>query len=178
MILSLVLFLFFPILDSGIRYVRVNFFFHKFVFWLFFFNFCFLGFLGSQTAEHPTAIMGQICTGIHVCYVFVYLTIATSFESHLMIVNEPLVPSFVSSKPLSVLDQLLYQLNPSHSKFKKKNQKEYVFKNVSADVLEKIPSDSTTPEFEIVDYTKNLYAFKDYRKVLNSMPTIDIEKKI
>jgi ubiquinol-cytochrome c reductase cytochrome b/c1 subunit len=32
MILSLLLFLFFPILDSGIRYVRVNFFFHKFVF--------------------------------------------------------------------------------------------------------------------------------------------------
>jgi hypothetical protein len=93
MILSLVLFLFFPILDSGVRYVRVNFFFHKFVFWLFLFNFFFLGFLGSQTAEHPTAIMGQICTGIHVCYVFVYLTIATSFESHLMMVNDPLVPS-------------------------------------------------------------------------------------
>jgi hypothetical protein len=95
MILSLVLFLFFPILDSGVRYVRVNFFFHKFVFWLFLFNFFFLGFLGSQTAEHPTAIMGQICTGIHVCYVFVYLTIATSFESHLMMVNDPLVPSSI-----------------------------------------------------------------------------------
>ncbi|NCP98179.1 hypothetical protein GW820_04800 [archaeon] len=24
--------------------------------------------------------MGQICTGIHVCYVFVYITIATAFE--------------------------------------------------------------------------------------------------
>jgi len=36
--------------------------------------------LGSQTAEHPTAIMGQICTGIHVCYVFVYITLATSLE--------------------------------------------------------------------------------------------------
>jgi quinol-cytochrome oxidoreductase complex cytochrome b subunit len=47
---------------------------------LFLFNFIFLGFLGSQTAEHPTAIMGQICTGIHVCYVFVYIAVSTSFE--------------------------------------------------------------------------------------------------
>ncbi|NCP98178.1 hypothetical protein GW820_04795 [archaeon] len=32
MILSLLLFLFFPMLDSGIGYVRVNFLFHKFIF--------------------------------------------------------------------------------------------------------------------------------------------------
>jgi hypothetical protein len=154
MILSLVLFLFFPILDSGVRYVRVNFFFHKFIFWLFLFNFCFLGFLGSQTAAHPTAIMGQICTGIHVCYVFVYLTIATSFESHLMMVNDPLVPSFVSSKPF--YDLGLGTKKSSH---------------LSSTKLSKEGTDTntrtlTTPVFKLVDSNNNIYIFSDNNDLL------------
>lgn len=154
MILSLVLFLFFPILDSGVRYVRVNFFFHKLVFWLFLFNFCFLGFLGSQTAEHPTAIMGQICTGIHVCYVFVYLTIATSFESHLMMVNDPLVPSFVSSKPFDDLGLGTEKRSPLSST------------KLSKEVTDNSTRTLTTPVFKLVDSNNNIYIFSDNNNLL------------
>lgn len=82
MILSLVLFLFFPIFDYGLGYVRVYFFMHKTIFWLFLCNFIFLGFLGSQTAEHPTALLGQFCTGVHFSYVLVYLNMMSYFEEY------------------------------------------------------------------------------------------------
>lgn len=80
MIVSLLLFFAFPSLDAGIEYVRVNYVFHKVAYWTFVFNFIFLGFLGSQTAEYPTDIIGQICTGIYFSYFFIYYAFATSFE--------------------------------------------------------------------------------------------------
>ncbi len=94
MILSLLLFLLFPLFDSGIGYVRINFLMHKNIFWLFLFNFIFLGFLGSQTAKHPTAILGQISTGVHVSYVFVYLNVMSFFEEYVSysLVNKSVLP--------------------------------------------------------------------------------------
>lgn len=53
---------------------------NRIFFWIFTFNFLFLGFLGSQSPEYPFIELGLICAHIHLLYFFFFLPLTTFFE--------------------------------------------------------------------------------------------------
>lgn len=75
MVVSMAILYVFPLLDqsiSGTNIFRIS---YRKMFWLFTFNFVYLGFLGSQTAEYPCVEIGLLCTIIHLFYCMVYLVL-------------------------------------------------------------------------------------------------------
>jgi ubiquinol-cytochrome c reductase cytochrome b subunit len=81
MFISMAVLYIFPILDKSIGGIKVFGFFYTIMFWFFVFNFLFLGFLGSQTAEYPCVELGLVCTFFHLFYCFIYLPIITDMSS-------------------------------------------------------------------------------------------------
>jgi ubiquinol-cytochrome c reductase cytochrome b subunit len=80
MFLSMVVLYMFPILDPGFGYIKIIKFIYRFFFWFFALNFLFLGFIGSQTAEHPCVELGLLCTIFHLFYSFIYLPFISTLE--------------------------------------------------------------------------------------------------
>lgn len=50
------------------------------VFWIFVFNFIFLGFLGCQNPTYPFLELGLICAHIHLLYFFLFIPLSCFFE--------------------------------------------------------------------------------------------------
>ena len=57
-------------------------------FWVFVFNFIFLGYLGSQTPDFPVIELGLLCTHIHLLYVFYYFLIKETLVSTYFIIKK------------------------------------------------------------------------------------------
>lgn len=75
MILSMAILYLFPVIDQSINGINVFIGYYRMIFWFFAWNFVYLGFLGSQTAEYPCVELGLFCTLIHLIYCFIYLNI-------------------------------------------------------------------------------------------------------
>ena len=73
MILSIVIFYLFPIIDCGLGISKVFDESYRLFFWFFTCNFFFLGFLGSETAEFPCVEFGTFCTLVYLVLVFIIL---------------------------------------------------------------------------------------------------------
>jgi ubiquinol-cytochrome c reductase cytochrome b subunit len=73
MLLSIIIFYLFPIIDCGIGFSRISDRSYRRFFWFFFFNFVFLGFLGSETAEYPCVEFGTFCTLFYLILVFLIM---------------------------------------------------------------------------------------------------------
>lgn len=78
--ISIVALFLLPLVDKSL--VRTKSFqtFNRSLFWLFTFNFLFLGYLGSQTPISPYIELGVICTHIHLLYFFLLLPAITLFS--------------------------------------------------------------------------------------------------
>lgn len=84
MFVSMAILAVFSILDYENGTVKIYSRWNKIFFWFFFFNFVFLGFLGSQTAEYPCVELGLFSTSVHLILCLIYLPIFSSFENSLM----------------------------------------------------------------------------------------------
>jgi len=73
MILSVVIFYLFPIIDCGLGISKIFDSSYRVFFWFFTLNFFFLGFLGSETAEFPCVEFGTFCTLVYLVLVFIVL---------------------------------------------------------------------------------------------------------
>ena len=73
MLLSIIIFYLFPIIDCGLGISKVFDESYRVFFWFFTFNFFFLGFLGSETAEYPCVEFGTFCTLVYLVLVFFVL---------------------------------------------------------------------------------------------------------
>jgi ubiquinol-cytochrome c reductase cytochrome b subunit len=73
MLLSILIFYLFPIIDCGLGVSKVFDESYRTFFWLFTCNFIFLGFLGSETAEYPCVEYGTFSTLMYLILVFVVL---------------------------------------------------------------------------------------------------------
>lgn len=69
MFLSIILLNYLIIIEK-FSYLKSNIFktFHKKLFWFFFFNLIFLGYIGSQFPVSPYVELGLICTHLHLLY--------------------------------------------------------------------------------------------------------------
>lgn len=85
MLLSIIIFYLFPIIDSGTGISKVWYISYRRFFWFFSLNFFFLGFLGSETAEYPCVEFGTFSTVTYLVLVFVILPFIT--YSHSIIIN-------------------------------------------------------------------------------------------
>lgn len=80
MFVSLLCLLFLPYLEKS--FIRGKMFkpFNRILFWMFTFNFIFLGFLGSQTPTYPYIELGLICAHLHLLYFFFAIPMSVLFE--------------------------------------------------------------------------------------------------
>lgn len=80
MFISLFCLFFLPFLEKS--FIRSKMFkpFNRIFFWLFTFNFIFLGFLGSQTPDYPFIELGLICAHLHLLYFFFFIPMSVLFE--------------------------------------------------------------------------------------------------
>ena len=83
MVFSMAILYLFPLLDHSLSGINVFFREYRWMYWFFCFNFVYLGFLGSQTAEYPCVELGLLCTIFHICYCFVYLFFFRKINIHL-----------------------------------------------------------------------------------------------
>jgi len=82
MFLSLIVLFFLPLLDKeGVRN-RSNKSLNRMLFWVFTFNFIFLGYLGSQLPVYPYIELGVICSHFHLFY-FLLLPVINYFNLNL-----------------------------------------------------------------------------------------------
>jgi quinol-cytochrome oxidoreductase complex cytochrome b subunit len=51
------------------------------LFWVFIFNFIFLGYIGSETVEYPSIELGILCTIVHILYMLWYMPISIKLEA-------------------------------------------------------------------------------------------------
>lgn len=84
MFLSIAVLALFSVLDTEYGHSKVYNQSNKIVFWFFFLNFVFLGFLGSQTAEYPCVELGLLCTILHLIFCFIYLPFFSNIERNLI----------------------------------------------------------------------------------------------
>lgn len=73
MLLSILIFYLFPIIDCGMGVSKVFDRSYRRFFWFFTLNFVFLGFLGSETAEYPCVEFGTFATLVYLVLVFIVL---------------------------------------------------------------------------------------------------------
>lgn len=80
MFVSLICLFFLPFLEKS--FIRSKMFkpFSRIFFWMFTFNFIFLGFLGSQTPDYPFIELGLICAHLHLLYFFFFVPMSVLFE--------------------------------------------------------------------------------------------------
>lgn len=76
----LVLFLL-PFIDKSLIKNKTFKPFNRTLFWFFFFNFFFLGYLGSQAPVYPYIEFGLICSHFHLLYFFLLIPLSVFFES-------------------------------------------------------------------------------------------------
>lgn len=78
--ISMICLFFLPYIDKS--YIKGKAFkpIHRIVFWMFVFNFIYLGFLGSQTPTYPYVEMGLICSHLHLFYFFFFIPLTVIFE--------------------------------------------------------------------------------------------------
>ena len=79
LILSISVFILLPLLNPGIGKSYHYNYYYRVLYWVFFFNFVFLGFLGSQTAEVPCIDLGLFCTLVHLSFPFILLPLFSMF---------------------------------------------------------------------------------------------------
>lgn len=87
MFVSLICFFFLPFLNKKIVLDKYDSGKRKY-FWVFVFNFIFLGYLGSQTPDFPVIELGLLCTHIHLLYVFYYFLIKETLVSTYSIIKK------------------------------------------------------------------------------------------
>lgn len=78
MLLSIIIFYIFPILDSGVGLGKANNTRYRKMYWLFVLNLLFLGFLGSETAEYPCVEFGTMATLMYMLLIFIILPFITA----------------------------------------------------------------------------------------------------
>ena len=80
MFLSILCFLLLPYLDKSSFRTNNYKVLNRQFFWIFVFNFLFLGFLGCQTPDYPYLELGLICTHIHLLYFFLFIPLSVIIE--------------------------------------------------------------------------------------------------
>jgi ubiquinol-cytochrome c reductase cytochrome b subunit len=86
MFLSLIILFFLPFLDREIIKNKNYKPFNRIIFWIFVFNFIFLGYLGGQLPVTPYIELGLICSHIHLLY-FLFFLATSSVNSNLYLNN-------------------------------------------------------------------------------------------
>jgi ubiquinol-cytochrome c reductase cytochrome b subunit len=86
MFLSLIILFFLPFLDREIIKNKNYKPFNRIIFWIFVFNFLFLGYLGGQLPVTPYIELGLICSHIHLLY-FLFFLATSSVNSNLYLNN-------------------------------------------------------------------------------------------
>jgi quinol-cytochrome oxidoreductase complex cytochrome b subunit len=89
MFLSLIILFFLPFLDREIIKNKNYKPFNRIIFWVFVFNFLFLGYLGGQLPVTPYIELGLICSHIHLLY-FLFFLATSSINSNLYLNNRVL----------------------------------------------------------------------------------------
>jgi len=87
MFVSMVILFFLPVLDKNIIRSKTFKVAHRAFFWLFVFNFIFLGYLGSQAPVSPYIELGVISTHIHLLYFTLFLPIISLFDYYIRIIK-------------------------------------------------------------------------------------------
>jgi ubiquinol-cytochrome c reductase cytochrome b subunit len=89
MFLSLIILFFLPFLDREIIKNKNYKPFNRIIFWIFVFNFLFLGYLGGQLPVTPYIELGLICSHIHLLY-FLFFLATSSINLNLYLYNRKL----------------------------------------------------------------------------------------
>ena len=84
MFFSIIVLFVLPKLDSKGRRIFIHDSLYKKLFWVFFFNFAFLGFLGSQTVDFPTVFLSLVCSFIHLYYFLIVLPHVLKVDTYLV----------------------------------------------------------------------------------------------
>lgn len=71
-----------PILDKDTGFSRIYNRTHTITFFIFALNFILLGYIGSQTMDHPSIEFGLLSTCIHLAYYFIYLPLSSGLERY------------------------------------------------------------------------------------------------
>ena len=79
---------FLPLLDKNLIRTKSFKVFHRVLFWMFVFNFIFLGYLGSQAPVSPYIELGVISAHFHLLYFFLFLPLITIFDSQVNKINK------------------------------------------------------------------------------------------
>jgi quinol-cytochrome oxidoreductase complex cytochrome b subunit len=80
MFVSMIILFFLPFLDKNIIRTKTFKSVHRIFFWMFVFNFIFLGYLGSQAPISPYIELGVICSHLHLLYFTLLLPIISLFD--------------------------------------------------------------------------------------------------
>jgi len=81
MFLSIIILYFLPKLDSKNTRVFIHSSVYKKFFWMFTFNFIFLGYLGAQAIVEPIIELSLLCTWVHFYYLFFLLPILSKIDT-------------------------------------------------------------------------------------------------
>jgi len=87
MFLSLIILFTLPFLDRELIKNKNYKPFNRIMFWMFVFNFIFLGYLGGQLPVTPYIELGLICSHIHLLY-FIFFIVISSINSNLYLNNK------------------------------------------------------------------------------------------
>jgi len=87
MFVSMIILFFLPILDKNIVRTKTFKSVHRILFWIFVFNFIFLGYLGSQAPISPYIELGVISSHIHLFYFVLFLPIISLFDYFIRFIN-------------------------------------------------------------------------------------------
>jgi ubiquinol-cytochrome c reductase cytochrome b subunit len=87
MFLSLIILFTLPLLDKELIKNKNYKPFNRIMFWMFVFNFIFLGYLGGQLPVTPYIELGLICSHIHLLY-FIFFIVVSSINSNLYLNNK------------------------------------------------------------------------------------------
>ena len=81
MFVSLLVLFILPFIDKSLVKNKTFKPFNRSLFWIFAFNFLFLGYLGSQAPIYPYIELGLICSHFHLLYFFLLIPLSVFFES-------------------------------------------------------------------------------------------------
>lgn len=72
-----------PLIDSKKNRLIIHYSIYKKFFWVFCFNFMFLGYLGSQTVDYPCIELGLLCSFIHFFYILFFIPFLNLFYDNM-----------------------------------------------------------------------------------------------
>jgi len=81
MFASMLILFFLPVLDKSLIRTKTFKVAHRILFWVFVFNFAFLGYLGGQAPVSPYIELGVIGSHIHLLYFVLFLPTMSLFDS-------------------------------------------------------------------------------------------------